>query len=358
MLAILEEWAKDDICHVDNTSRYLFVVIFKLALDTGILRICWHRLHTNFLSMCSLSVILVDVFMVMSLTLVWFLNPLKSPVSVCFLLSHFSVIFSMVPVPMLGLGLLDYLLQDRCPVDQRPVWKLLRNTALALLIWLLAGLYSYETTSSNEMEMEHFGGLKALVCEVQRSLFFNAFVVLLLILTICSLLPHYSAIPAWYRKANRLSEQRDQPRHTPKSDLLHKTVGQNGNGDAEARDLLETAHPPSLSISLMLGFSSIWLPYLLLSAFIACFGLGIPAYITINLMWLECTNSLLVGCVFWLRSNELGQYTHLPDNICSWRTFLQLSRGTHAYQENFEATIWKSSDSKTKINSNQFDHAV
>lgn len=359
MLAILAEWKGDDGCLVDNTPQYLFLVLFKLSMDTAILLICWRRLHTSFLSVCGLSIVLADAFMALSLAMVWTLNPLKAPVSVCFLLANFSAVFSVLPLPMIGLGLLDYFLHDKCTAKCRPVWMLLRNTALASLVWLLAALYSYETTTSNEMEITDFGGLKALVCEVPESQLVNYFVVVLLLMTIYALLPHISAIPAWYRKANLLSEQREKPRHIQKSDLRRNTAGQIGHEDAEANPLVETTQqPPCLWISLVLCFASVWLPYLFLSAIFVFLGVGIPTYVMINLLWLECTNSLLVGVIFWLKSNDLGQYNSLPDEVCSWRTYLHLSRGTYTFQEKFDTSKWKSLDCNANTVSQGLDHVV
>lgn len=359
MLAILEEWKGDDGCHVDNTPRYLFLILFKLGLDTSILHICWRRLHTSYLSVCGLSIVLADALMALSLTMVWTLNPLKAPVSVCFLLAHSSAVFSVLPLPMIGLGLLDYFLRDRCMAKRRPIWMLLRNTALALLVWLLAALYSYKTTSSNEMEITHFGGLIALVCEVHESQLVNYFVVGLLLGTICALLPHISAIPEWYRMANLLSEQREKPCHIKKSDLLHNTTGQIGDEDAEANPRVETTQqPPCLWISLVLGFASVWLPYLFLSTIFVFLGVGIPTYVMINLLWLECTNCLLVGVVFWLNSKELGQYSHLPDEVCMWRTYLHLSRGTCRFQEKFDTPKCKSLDRNANTVCQGLDHVV
>ena len=357
MLAVIEEWKVDD-RHVNNTSRYLFLVLFKLSMDTTILYICRQRLHTYFLSLCSLSVVLADAVLLLFMTMAWF-NPLKSPMSVCFLLAYFSTVFSMLPLPMLGLGLLDYLFHDRCSANQRPVIRLLRNTAMALLVWLVAAVYSYETTTSSQKEIEHFGGLKALVCEVQESVTVNVFVISLLIVTICALLPHYTTIPAWHRRANWLSDQRDKPPHIQKSDLQRNAGSQDAQEDAAKKALVETTQqPPSLCVSLTLGFASVWLPYLFMSVIFVLLNLGIPAYIAINLLWMECTNSLLVGVVFWLRSAESGQYNNLPDNICMCRTYLHLSRGTDAGHENFNVSQWNRSEGPTNTVSHQFDHRV
>ncbi|KAK0151255.1 hypothetical protein N1851_007607 [Merluccius polli] len=275
MLAILEDWR-----HMDNTSQW--------ALDSASLYVCWRRLHTSFLSVCGVSVVLADTLMSFMLVIAWLLNLLKAPVWVCFLLAHFSAVFSMLPLPMLVLGFLDYFLHDRCSANHKPVWLLRKNIALASLVWLLTLVSSYGTANSNQLEIVHFGELKCLL---------------------------------------------DQPHDILKSDLLLNTAGPIGNEDAAAKALAEIAQqPPSLWISFMLGFASVWLPYLILSTLFVLLGLGIPAYIAVNMLWLECTNTLLVGLVFWLKSNESGQY-NLQDDVCLLRVFFYLSRRAHMYED-------------------------
>ncbi|KAM9400650.1 uncharacterized protein ACWYII_030496 [Salvelinus alpinus] len=53
-------------------------------------------------------------------------------------------------------------------------------------------------------------------------------------------------------------------------------------------------------------------------------GLVVPAYIGVNLLRFECANSLLVGLVFWLKSDWLEPYSDLPDGICQLQVLLAL----------------------------------
>lgn len=62
-------------------------------------------------------------------------------------------------------------------------------------------------------------------------------------------------------------------------------------------------HPLVLYVSLTFGFSKTCASYLVMCIACELLGLAVPAYISINLLWLECANSVLVGLVFWLKSD-------------------------------------------------------
>lgn len=112
MLAIIESWEEDGSCHEDNTSQFLLIFLLNVGLDCLVLSMCLQmdrtmRLHT-FMGVCGLSVFLVDVVLACTVSTVWFLGPARSPLSMCFLLAHASAVFNTLPLPVLGLGLLDY----------------------------------------------------------------------------------------------------------------------------------------------------------------------------------------------------------------------------------------------------------
>ena len=90
---------------------------------------------------------------------------------------------------------------------------------------------------------------------------------------------------------------------------------------------------PPLWFSLTLAFTIFWIPYVAVSVACLVFGYGVPAYISVNLLWLECTNSLLMGVVFWVNSKSLGPYSHLPGNVCLWHVYWHLSKGTWRRQQ-------------------------
>uniref|UniRef100_A0A667YGX2 Uncharacterized protein n=1 Tax=Myripristis murdjan TaxID=586833 RepID=A0A667YGX2_9TELE len=308
MLAIMEQWDGKGSCHTDNTNQYLYLMLFKASLDAVVLYLCWRRLHTSFLSMCGLSIVLADVALLWSMTIVWFLGPEQSPVSTCFVLAHTSAAYAALPLPMVCLGLLDYLSEDKCLGKQGPLCKSLRNMALVLLVWVFAVVYSLGSAKNDPMEIEYLGGKTALVCEVQESPLVAYFVFGVFIAVILTLVPFWSRIPQWMRE--------------------------------------NLQHRPSLWLSITLGFVTIWMPYLSISVACLLLGLGVPAYIIVNLLWLECTNSLLVGVAFWVKSNRLGPYSHLPDDVCLWRVYWHLSKGTN--QQKLPTAVFNPSQGKRK----------
>uniref|UniRef100_UPI003AB07FEF probable G-protein coupled receptor 160 n=1 Tax=Centroberyx gerrardi TaxID=166262 RepID=UPI003AB07FEF len=348
MLGIIEHWDGKGSCHADNTGQYLTLVLFKAGLDATVLFLCWRRLHTSFLSMCGLSIAVADVVMAWSMTTVWFLGPQQSPVSVCFLLAHASATYVALPLPMVCLGLLDYISEDNnnnCIGNQSSFCKSLRNMVFTLLVWVLAVVYSFGSVTTDLLEIEYSGGAKALVCEVQESTLVVYFVLGLFIAVISTLLPYWSRIPQWMKEASRLSDQREEPQENQKSDLLLNSIMYTETESGEDSFLVETVQQqPPLFLSLTLGFASIWMPYLIISVACQLLGFGVPAYIIVNLLWLECTNSLLVGAVFWVKSNRLGPYSRLPDDVCLWRIYWHLSRGTH--QQKLPIAVFNPSEGK------------
>lgn len=86
-------------------------------------------------------------------------------------------------------------------------------------------------------------------------------------------------------------------------------------------------HPLVLYVSLTFGFSKTCASYLVMCIACELLGLVVPAYIGVSLLRFERANSLLVGLVFWLKSDWLGPYSDLPDEICQWQVYWHLSRG-------------------------------
>lgn len=331
MLAILEQWDGRSGCHTDNTDRYLLLMLLKLGLDAAVFHLCSRKLYASFLSMCGLSVVLADLVMVFLMAAVLFLGAERSLVSPCFLLANASATYGALPLPMAFLGLLEYYLEDNYVGDHSAFCKFLRKAVLTLLVWTLALIYSFGYVKPELMVVDLVTGIKALVCNVQESTLINYFILGLFTAVVCTMLPYWSRIPQWAKEAERLSEAREE-QDNKSSDLFTSTSGTETKS-AEDNYLEETTWPrPPLWISLTLGFGTFWMPYLAVSVACLVFGLGVPAYITVNLLWLECTNSLLVGTAFWARSKTQGPYSHLPENVCLWHVYWHLSKGTRQQQ--------------------------
>uniref|UniRef100_A0A8C7QM02 Uncharacterized protein n=1 Tax=Oncorhynchus mykiss TaxID=8022 RepID=A0A8C7QM02_ONCMY len=258
MLAIIESWEEEGSYYEDSTGQFLFILLLKVGLDCLVLSMCLRWLHTSFMGVCGLSVFLVDVVLLCAVAAVWFLGPARSPVSICFLLAHASAVFNALPLPMLSLGLLDYASEPRYTTCHDAPCRDLWNYSLTLLVWVLAGVHSCCSAVTNLLEVEYEGGRNALGCTVQESVFVVHFSVGISVAICCVMLLHYKQMPLWLKEANR----------------------------------------PPLYLSLTLDFGTTWASYLVMCIACELLSLAVPAYISINLLWLECANSVLVGLVF------------------------------------------------------------
>ena len=124
----------------------------------------------------------------------------------------------------------------------------------------------------------------------------------------------------WARQADRLSVETERhgpvapPRDLPIS--ISVEVGE------------EVRRQPPLLLSGALLLAQHWGPYLLAHLSSELLRLDVPAYASVNTLWVSCANSLLVGVVFWSEGGrETGTSTHLCicDAFCDWRICRHLS---------------------------------
>ncbi|XP_035513444.1 probable G-protein coupled receptor 160 [Morone saxatilis] len=332
MLAIIEQWEVGSGCHTDNSEKYLLLILFKLGLDIMVFYLCCWKPSASFLNMCSQSVIMADTVMAFSLASVWYLGAERSPVSTCFLLAHASATYGALPLPMMFLGLLDYCLQDTYRCNQSAIFRCPRNAVLIVLGWMLAVLYSFGSVKNELIEVDLTTETKALVCEVEESTLITYFILVLFMVVLCVMLPFWSSIPQWLKEADTLAKMREE-QENQRNDLFISTQCTETK-ISEGYYLEEIIRPPpSLWLSLMLGFGMFWMPYLAMSVICQVFGFGVPAYITFNLLWLECANSLIMGVLFWAKANTLGPDRNIPKNVCLWHIYWYLSKRTQQQQQ-------------------------
>uniref|UniRef100_A0A3Q2C9B9 Uncharacterized LOC107086627 n=1 Tax=Cyprinodon variegatus TaxID=28743 RepID=A0A3Q2C9B9_CYPVA len=280
LLAILEEWDKASGQHTDNTKQYCMVLFIKFGLEIAVFYACNPKKYKYFLSIFGLSIVLADFLLACLMGAALVLGAEKSLASPCFLLASASTAYGALPLPIMLLGFVDYCLDDILMCNHSVFWKTLRNAILTLLVWVVAVNYSLHSSYVGPVELEPIAG-KVLVCEVTESTIISAFVLGLFIVSLLTLVKLYL----------KISSMR-----------------------------------PPLWFSMMLGFLLFWMPYLLMSVACMIFGFGLPAYLGFNLLWFECSNSLLVGLVFWAKSNTKGPYSNLPENVCLWQVCWSLSR--------------------------------
>ncbi|XP_061908247.1 uncharacterized protein si:dkeyp-100a1.6 [Entelurus aequoreus] len=321
MMAVLEDWDENTGCHRDHMKMYTLIVLSKFGLDVLALWLYSHkRLRTSLLGMFSLTVVLADLVMVSCTVPLWLLGPDK--ISACYLLAFASVTYGTLPLPMAGLCLLEYFFKD----TWRTSYKVFKNMTVTLLLWIFAVVYSYSAVNVELMELRLMSGKKVLVCEVQDTTLVAYCLFGLLGIVSCSMLPFCHRIPQWIREADRLCDAREA-QENQLSDLFISTHGLQTTVSDEFH-LKETTTPkPPLWFSLTLGFAMFWMPYLITSSASLVFGFWIPAYVAVNLLWLECTNSVIVGLMFWAKSRMQGPYAKVPENVFSLEVYWHLSNG-------------------------------
>ncbi|XP_032377622.1 probable G-protein coupled receptor 160 [Etheostoma spectabile] len=345
MMAIVKQWDVASGCHTDNTDKYLILVLSKSGMDAVVLYLCYRKLNTSFLSMCSLSIILADLVMVFFIASLLFLGPARYLGSLCFFLANASATYGALPLPIMCLGLLDYCLEVTSLGNQSALCKLLRNLVLTLLVWILAVINPFGSVNSDLIELDYNKETTLIVCEVEESTLLTYMISGLSTVVICVMLPFWSMIPKWMEKAERLSDASEE-RVNP-SKMLFTSTKVNVTQTGEENYLEETIQPcPPLWASLMLCFGTFWMPYLAVSVACLICGFGVPSYITVNMLWLECTNSFLMGLVFWIKSNEQGPYSQLPEGVCMWHVYWHLSKGTG--QQQLPIAVFNPSKGKRK----------
>lgn len=323
MLAVLQEVVAATGSHTDNTDKYLLLMLLKLGLDAAAFYFCSQKLYRYIFTMCSLSIVVADVVLTCSLAGVWFVGADRSPVPLCFLLANAATTYGALPLPVMLLGLVDYCLHNSYLCNYSKYWKYLRNAALMSLGWTLALVYSLTYVNAEAKELNR-PNLKVLVCEVDDSMPIALFVLTVFAAFICVMLPFLPRVPQWVKEADRVFEAREKQK-SHSSDLFVSTDSKEQVEKCLGRRYSER---PPLWISLALGFGTFWMPYLMISSVCLLLELGMPAYITVNVLWLECTNSFLIGIVFWTKSNEEGPYTQLPENVCLWNVYWHMSNST------------------------------
>ncbi|XP_008316234.1 probable G-protein coupled receptor 160 [Cynoglossus semilaevis] len=327
MLAVIEQWDTNSGSHVDNTAKFLYITLFKSAMDTAVFYFFCCRFHASFFNMCSLFILLSDSVMVVVMSALWLLGPQLSPVTMCGFMAYISTMCAALPVPIVCVGLLDYLVDSNSLSKRRVSCKSLIYTVLALLLWTFAGVYSFFTTNTEQMVLIYETGVEASTCEVQESFLVTYSLSGLFILVILIMVPFRSSIIKWNEEADMLSALREE-NDNQRSNFFIKTTSTETKSIEGAYPEEKTEPRPPMWFSLILGFSTFWMPYLTVTTFCQVFGFMIPAYISINLLWCECINSLVMGAVFWVKSKTFGPYCSQPDNVCLWQVYWHLSKGT------------------------------
>ncbi|XP_027879301.1 uncharacterized protein LOC114148308 [Xiphophorus couchianus] len=328
MFAIIEQWDEASNQYTDVTKKYFMLLLIKFGLETAVFYSCSPKKYMYFLSACSLSVLLADFLLTLLMGAAWFLGPEKSLPSTCFLLATASTTYGALPLPMLILGFIDYCLDDTFMSNVSVLWKTFRNVILTMVVWAVAIHNSLHSDYARLVELDSSGEIKVLLCKVTESTVITTFTFGLFMACLLTLVPFWSRIPQWLREVDRMLEAREQQQNMRSDLLLTSTWNPNPETKTRLEEYPEenSLTRPPLWFSITLGFILFWMPYLVMSVSCLICGLGVPTHLGVNLLWLECSNSLLVGLVFWAKSYTKGPYSSLPEDVCLWQVYWHLSK--------------------------------
>ncbi|KAL1269243.1 hypothetical protein QQF64_031532 [Cirrhinus molitorella] len=308
----------------DETLQYLFILCSKVALNTFVLSFWRHSILKSLLGLCSVSMYVADVLLVSAVTSAWlFKEHLPTSTSMCFILAHGSAIYALLPLPILIAGAFDYASYSHLDTSSSSSSR--RRTPsyciVVVLLWAIACCYTYNYTDTQPMET-YKDNVRVLVCHVHGSTVVFQFSMHLSIAVGVILLVYSRKTISWIRRANELAELRNTALSSEKDqNVLYNQVGECGSSE------IQDSSPP-LFVSLTLGFALNWMPYLLMCLACALVGFVVPAYASVNLLWMACANSVLVGIAFWFRSDRTGPLGKFPDDTCLWNIYWHLSKGT------------------------------
>ncbi|XP_018949173.1 probable G-protein coupled receptor 160 [Cyprinus carpio] len=296
----------------DETLQYLLILCSKVALNTFVLTFWRHSILKSLLGLCSVSMYVADLLLVSAVTSAWlFKEHLPTSTSMCFILAHGSTVYALLPLPILIAGAFDYASYPYLNVNSSSQRRAVSYCIVVVLMWTLACGYTYNYTDTQPMEI-YKDNMRVLVCRVHGSSVVFQFSMHLSIAVVLILLIYFKKMIGWIRRANKLAEK-DQ-------NFLYSQVGGCGNSE------IQESSPP-LFVSLTLGFALNWMPYLLMCLVCALVGFVVPAYASVNLLWMACANSVLAGIAFWFRSDGSGPLGKFPDDTCLWNIYWHLSKG-------------------------------
>ncbi|XP_057182813.1 probable G-protein coupled receptor 160 [Triplophysa rosa] len=297
-------------CH-DETLQYLMILCSKVTLNTLVLFFWTSSIHRSLLGLFSISMHAADVMLASSVLYVWLFRESTSS-SMCFILAHASTVYAILPLPILVAAALDYATYLLPEAGRRRQCRTVVYCITAALLWASACMCSYRYTDAHPIEIHK--DVKILVCRVHGATVVSHFCAELSVAVAVVLLLHQKKLIGWIRRANQMSDCAvlEKGRY-----VSYGPLGERGDS-------------PSLFVGLTLGFAVTWMPYLFICVACDLVGLVVPAYASVNLLWMACVNSALAGAALWCRSDGTGPFFNVPDDICLWNVYWHLSKGSES----------------------------
>ncbi|XP_067268607.1 probable G-protein coupled receptor 160 [Pseudorasbora parva] len=320
MMAVIWSQGKNENFPYDETLQYLLILCTKVALNTLVVSFWRHSILKSLMGLCSVSIYVADVLLVCVVSSAWLLKEhLPTSTSMCFILAHGSAVYTLLPLLILIAGAFDYASYPNLDITRSSRSRVVSYLLLVVLMWASAFVFTYHYTDTQPIEFDK-GKLRMLVCRVHGSTVVFQFSMQISIVVGLILLLNFKKLIGWIRRANKLAELRNTA-FDPDPDFSYSQFGECGKSE------IQESSPP-LFVSLTLGFALNWMPYLLMCLTCTLLGFLVPAYVSVNLLWMACANSVLVGIAYWFKSDRIGPYSKFPDDTCFWNIYWDLSKGT------------------------------
>ncbi|KAL4646049.1 putative G-protein coupled receptor 160 isoform X1 [Arapaima gigas] len=312
MMGIMNTGVVDESYAVDNTFQYLLLLLLKVALNTFILGLCLQSLHSSFMGICSISFCVADTLLLCGISyLQLFQGDTGSAASACFLLGHASVVYSMLPFPVVLLGGLDYAQYFYTEHNLSPACRTAACSLLVSLLWVVACVRSYLLRDPKLVEVQYPLNRRDLLCPVEDSSVVVCFCTAIAIG--CIILFFFHEAPRWLRIILFSQWTKADPHSTV---LTFDKV----QYDSKDRSILFHGQEQDIPLffNLAVGFMQNWTPFIVINITCALLDYAMPAYITVNLLWLLCTNSLLIRLGFWASGRWPDHAINLLDSTSNF----------------------------------------
>ncbi|XP_062854605.1 probable G-protein coupled receptor 160 [Trichomycterus rosablanca] len=321
VLAMLQE---DDGTYIDDkTLQYIFLLVFKIALNTLILSLWQQNITKSLLGICSLFLYLADLLLISSIFWAWwFKQNLGAQEAICCSLCHSSTVYSLLPIPVLLGAVVDYGASQQEDVVLKSLARTSIHFLVMLVMWAMACVYSYHYTNCELLTIKYPEGLDALVCPVHGSTVISHFNSKLLVVVVFILMLNFRNLPYWFQLVKNPPWYLSTWSRTDKSDQAFSQK-------QDKPYMIDQQDHPPLFTSLTICFAVSWIPYMVVSVICDILAFAVPSYASVNLIWTACANSLLAGMTFWYNSKMYGPFYKVPDMFCSWSFYWHLSKESH-----------------------------
>ncbi|XP_048879896.1 uncharacterized protein LOC125748106 [Brienomyrus brachyistius] len=333
----------DGVSRQGNTLQFILILLLKVFLNLLVAVSCFSSLRRSLMGYMAHSVILADGLLLSVVTIPWLLGEhVDTAQCMCFVLAHASTIYSVLPLPVLLLGTLEHVSHLLLGAPLTDTRRGLAYSMLVLLLWALACLYSSSVTNTVVWHIHPYQ-----LCMIHESSVVTYFSIGLCLLTLCVLITFRQEATVWIRESHKYTDSCPTLKHSDLTFTYKKVQDLHIEGVSPAFSWTgqDRMNGSAFLLSLVFGFATSWGPFLFITTAFWLLDFNAPSYISFNLLWLMCANSLVVGVIFASCGKASGLSVLTLDEICDWemcRALVRqdrLARGISTISEKTRAAI-------------------